>query len=167
MRDVQMQSDIEKFQKIATFLAALAHGAENNLGKGTNAVCMLAGKKFGREAVQQSGKASEPLQALHNLTQALAARGLFWDIEPFSGDDGEFIQQEGNEKKMRLVFRTCMVRNALFLYAHEQKQSLCHMAHGVFAGAMEKMMPGSAVKLEIVQACPNACLKEMIWEEKA
>ena len=162
-----MQNDVEKFQKIAHFLAALAHGAENNLGKGTNSVCTLAGKKFGREAVQHSGEASEPLIALQNLTRALAERGLFWEIEPFAGEDGELIKQEGTEKKMRLVFRTCMVRNALFLYAHEQKQSLCYMAHGVFAGAMEKMMPGCSVKLEIVQACPNACLKEMIWEEKA
>jgi predicted hydrocarbon binding protein len=162
-----METDVEKFQKVARFLAALAHGAENNLGKGSNAVCALAGKKFGREAVQQSGETLEPLQALQNLTQALAARGLFWEIEPFPGEDGELIRQEGKEKRLRLVFRTCIVRNALFLYAHEQKQSLCYMAHGVFAGAMEKMMPGCSVKLEIVQACPNACLKEMIWEEKA
>ncbi len=162
-----MQAEVEKFQKIAYFLAALAHGAENNLGKGVNSVCTLAGKKFGREAVQESGQAAEPLPALENLVKALAERGLFWEIEPVAGDDGQLIHQEGKEKKMRLVFRTCMVRNSLFLYSHEQKQSLCYMAHGVFAGAMEKMMPGCSVKLEIVQACPNACLKEMIWEEKA
>ena len=67
---------------------------------------------------------------------------------------------------MRLVFRTCMVRNALNRYAHEQKQLLCYMSHGVFAGAMEQIMPNTSVKLEIVHAGPNACLKEMIWEEK-
>jgi len=162
-----MQTDAEKFQKIAHFLAALAHGAENNLGKGVNSVCTLAGKKFGREAVQQVVEAHDPEKALESLTHALAERGLFWEIEPFTGGDGQLVKQDGHEKKMRLVFRTCMVRNALFLYAHEQKQSLCYMAHGVFAGAMEKIMPGCSVKLEIVQACPNACLKEMIWEEKA
>ena len=162
-----MHLEVEKFQKVAYFLAALAHGAENNLGKGVNSVCTLAGKKFGREAVQQSAQSTEPLKALECLVKALEERGLFWEIEPFPGDDGQLIHQEGNEKKMRLVFRTCMVRNSLFLYAHEQKQSLCYMAHGVFAGAMEKVMPGCSVKLEIVQACPNACLKEMIWEEKA
>jgi len=162
-----MQTEVEKFQKIAYFLAALAHGAENNLGKGVNSVCALAGKKFGKEAVQHSGASAEPLKALESLTKALQEKGLCWEIEPFPGEDGQLIREEGKEKKMRLVFRTCMVRNSLFLYAHEQKQSLCYMAHGVFAGAMEKMMPGCSVKLEIVQACPNACLKEMIWEEKA
>ncbi len=162
-----MQPEVEKFQKIAYFLAALAHGAENNLGKGVNSVCSLAGKKFGKEATQHSATSTEPLKALEGLNKALAERGLCWEIEPFPGEDGQLVHIEGNVKKMHLVFRTCMVRNALFLYAHEQKQSLCYMAHGVFAGAMEKMMPGCSVKLEIVQACPNACLKEMIWEEKA
>jgi hypothetical protein len=162
-----MQTDVEKFQKIAHFLAALAHGAENNLGHGTNSMCTLAGKKFGKEAVQHSSETSEPLKALEELSRALAGSGLFWEIEPFPNEDGEVVKQEGKEKRMRLVFRTCMVRNALFLYAHDQKQSLCYMAHGVFAGAMEKIMPGTSVKLEIIQACPNACLKEMIWGEKA
>jgi hypothetical protein len=58
-----------------------------------------------------------------------------------------------------------MVRNALFRYAHEQKESLCYMAHGVFAGAMEKVMPSKKVHLEILHAGPNACLKEMILED--
>jgi predicted ArsR family transcriptional regulator len=76
------------------------------------------------------------------------------------------IEEVDGKKKMRLVFRTCMVRNALFRFAHEQKQSLCQMAHGVFAGALEKVMPNTKVHLEILQAGPNACLKELIWEEK-
>jgi hypothetical protein len=75
------------------------------------------------------------------------------------------VREEDGKKRMRLVFGTCMVRNALFRYAHEQKQSLCYMAHGVFAGAMEKVMPGTSVDLEIIHAGPNGCLKEMVWEE--
>lgn len=158
-----MEGELERFQKVSYFLAALAHGAESNLGKGTNSICSMAGKKFGREAVADVAITDDPVKALEILNQALEARGLFWEIEPFQGERTELVEQHGNTRKMRLVFRSCMVRNALFCYAHEQKLSLCHMAHGVFAGAMEKVMPGSAVDLEIVQACPNACLKEMIW----
>jgi hypothetical protein len=40
------------------------------------------------------------------------------------------------------------------------------MAHGVFAGAMERVMPGNSVDLQIIHAGPNACLKEMVWKEK-
>jgi hypothetical protein len=156
--------DLEKFQKASCFLAALTHGAENNLGKASNSVCTLAGKKFGREAVAGSAVSHDPLEAVEILSKALASRGILWDIAPFQGERESLIEQEGSVRKMRLVFRTCMVRNALFRYAHEQKLSLCHMAHGVFAGGMETVMPGNTVKLEIIQACPNACMKEMVWE---
>jgi hypothetical protein len=88
-----------------------------------------------------------------------------WEFEPFQGERETLIEQHGEMRKMRLVFHTCMVRNALFRFAHEQKQSLCQMAHGVFAGAMEKVMPNTVIKLETIQAGPNSCLKEMIWEE--
>jgi len=40
------------------------------------------------------------------------------------------------------------------------------MAHGIFAGAMERVLPGSTVTLEIIQACPECCIEEMIWEDK-
>jgi hypothetical protein len=106
------------------------------------------------------------VKALEILLQSLEKIGIVWEVEPFPEESGEAVRQEGAEKKMRLVFRTCMVRNALFRYAHEQKQSLCHMAHGVFAGAMEKVMPGTTMSLEILRACPNACLKELVWRER-
>jgi predicted hydrocarbon binding protein len=161
-----MNPHLETFQKVSCFLAALAHGAENNLGKGTNSICTLAGKKFGREAVEGVEVATDPLEVLEILKRALAKRGIQWEIEPFLGERSTLIEEVGDTKKMRLVFRTCMVRNALFCYAHDQKLSLCHIAHGVFAGAMEKVLPGCSVDLEIVQACSNACLKEMIWTVK-
>ena len=40
------------------------------------------------------------------------------------------------------------------------------MAHGVFAGAMENIMLGTKVELDIIHAGPNGCLKEMVWEVK-
>lgn len=162
-----MNKELESFQKVSFFLAALAHGAESNLGKGTNSICSLAGKKFGREAVANTETTQDPVKALEILNRALEERGILWEIEPFLGEHTSLVEETGDTKKMRLVFRTCMVRNALFCYAHEQKLSLCHMAHGVFAGAMEQVMPGNSVDLEIVQACPNACLKEMIWTVKS
>jgi hypothetical protein len=127
----------------------------------------MAGKKAGKDAVAGSLTTSDPIQALQILLEALKRAGIMWEVEPFAGANGDPVRLDGSQKKMRLVFRTCMVRNALFRYSHEQKQSLCHMAHGAFAGAMEEIMPGTTVHLEILRACPNACLKELIWQEKA
>jgi hypothetical protein len=162
-----MDPQIKKFHEVAYFVGALAHGAETQLGRSSQSICFLAGKKFGLEAVAASATTSDPVAALAILQEALEQRGIHWEFEPFQGGKEALVEEVDGKKKMRLVFRTCMVRNALFRFAHEQKLSLCQMAHGVFAGALEKVLADSKVQLEILQAGPNACLKEVIWEEKS
>jgi len=159
-----MTDDNAAIHQVSHFLAALAHACETNLGRSSLSLSVLAGKKFGKEAVQAAEQTTDPFKAIEILREALAARGIMWDFEPLEGDKGAVVEEDG-KKKIRLAFHTCMVRNALFRYAHDQKQSLCYMAHGVFAGAMERVMPNATVHLEILHAGPNACLKEMIWEE--
>jgi hypothetical protein len=162
-----MDVELGKIQNVSCFLAALAHGAEQNLGQGSLSVCNLAGKKFGMEAVRDVRQTSDPVEAVEVLRQALASQGIVWAFEPFQGERATMVEPGPHGHSMRLVFRTCMVRCALFRYAHEQKQSLCYMAHGVFAGAMEKVMPNTQVRLEILHAGPNGCLKEMTWEVRS
>ncbi len=160
-----MDEKLDRFQGVAYFLGALAHASEKNLGQSSHSICMLAGKKFGREAVVDVEQTDDPEKAVQLLKAALEKRGIVWDFEPFIGERDELLEKRDGADVMRIVFRTCMVRNALFRYAHEQKESMCYMAHGVFAGAMEKVMPGKKVELEILHAGPNACLKEMILED--
>ncbi|HET6419551.1 MAG TPA: hypothetical protein VFG19_05305 [Geobacteraceae bacterium] len=157
-------NEIGKLHKVAFFAGALAYGAEKNLGQGSLSICYLAGKKFGLEAVDSAGQTEDPVEALEILGEALRRRGIMWDFSPFQGERDALVEKEGGKCRMRLVFHTCLVRNALFRFAHEQKQSLCQMAHGVFAGAMEKVIPNAVVRLETIQAGPNTCLKELIWE---
>ena len=162
-----MSQQLYTLHNVAYFVGALAHGAEQNLGRGSLSICSMAGKKFGQEAVEGERQTDDPEEAVAILRDALARQGIVWDFEPFAGERGSSVETDGTTYKMRLVFRTCMVRNALFRYGHEQKQSLCYMAHGVFAGAMEKVMPGTSVELHILHAGPNCCLKEMVWEVKS
>ena len=159
-----MSRELHTLHNVAYFVGALAHGAEQNLGRASLSICSMAGKKFGQEAVEGVRQTDSPEEAVDILRDALAKQGIVWDFEPFSGERTSSMETEGDTKKMRLVFKTCMVRNALFRYGHEQKQSLCYMAHGVFAGAMENIMPGTKVDLDIIHAGPNGCLKEMVWE---
>jgi len=160
-----MLEKLDHLHGVAYLLGALAHASEKNLGQSSHSICMLAGKKFGREAVEDVEQTTDPEKAVELLSKALKNQGIVWDFEPFKGDHDELIEKRDGTDVMRLVFRTCMVRNALFRYAHEQKESLCYMAHGVFAGAMEKVIPGKKVHIEILHAGPNACLKEMILED--
>ena len=160
-----MAEQNDRLHGVAYLLGALTHASEKNLGQSSHSICMLAGKKFGSEAVENVEQTEDPEKAVELLKTALEKRGIVWDFEPFTGDHEELMEKRDGAEVMRLVFRTCMVRNALFRYAHEQKESMCYMAHGVFAGAMEKVMPGKKVHLEILHAGPNSCLKEMILED--
>ncbi|MEE4273395.1 MAG: hypothetical protein V2I67_17095 [Thermoanaerobaculales bacterium] len=159
-----MSRELHTLHNVAYFVGALAHGAEQNLGRGSLSICSMAGKKFGQEAVEGVRQTDDPEEAVGILKEALAKQGIVWEFEPFAGGHGSSVESDGHANTMRLVFKTCMVRNALFRYGHEQKQSLCYMAHGVFAGAMESIMPGTKVELDIIHAGPNGCLKEMVWE---
>ncbi|MEA3267158.1 MAG: hypothetical protein U9P42_09500 [Candidatus Fermentibacteria bacterium] len=156
---------MDRLHGVAFLIGSLTHAAEKNLGKGSLSSCALAGKKFGQEAVQDTETTQDPIRAIEILSQALKDRGIIWDFTPFPGDSENSVEERDGKQVVRLSFGTCMVRNALFRYAHDQKLSLCYMSHGVFAGAMEKIMPGRKVELEILHAGPNACLKELIVEE--
>jgi len=156
---------MDRLHGIAFLIGSLTHAAEKNLGKGSLAACALAGKKFGQEAVENTETTQDLIKAIEILNQALKDRGIVWDFYPFQGNLENAIEDRDGKQVIRLSFGTCMVRNALFRYAHDQKLSLCYMSHGVFAGAMEKIMPGKKVELEILHAGPNACLKELIVED--
>lgn len=157
---------LTKLHNIAFFVGALASACEKNLGRGSLSICSLAGKKFGKEATSAVEMTRDPVKAIEILKSAIEKKGIVWDFEPFPDKDGEVVKVEDGKKKIRLSFKTCMVRNALFRYSHEQKQSLCYMAHGLFSGAMEKVIPDCRAELEILHAGPNACLKVLILEEK-
>ena len=160
-----MPASIDSLHNVACFVGALASACEKNLGSGSLSICSLAGKKFGASVVEEQTAISDPLVAVECLRKSLLQRGIVWEFEPFAGENSSPVKTENNRRTIRLVFHSCMVRNALFRYGHEQKQSLCYMAHGVFAGALEKILTNTKATLEIIHAGPNGCLKELILEE--
>ena len=160
-----MNTTIEELHNVSCFVGALASASEKNLGQGSLSICTVAGKKFGAAVVENTPTETDPLAAIRLLGEALTRRGIVWEFEPFCGDQTTAVTTEGNKQKIRLVFHSCMVRNALFRYGHEQKLSLCYMSHGVFAGALEKILTGKKATLEIIHAGPNACLKELVLED--
>ncbi len=160
-----MNNSIDTLHDVSCFVGALASASEKNLGQGSLSICALAGKKFGAAVVEETTEENDPLAAIRLLSEALTAKGIVWEFEPFAGAQTNAVTTEGTKQKIRLVFHTCMVRNALFRYGHEQKRSLCYMSHGVFAGALEKILKGKKATLEILHAGPNGCLKELVLED--
>ena len=151
-----------KIQKAMIMMGALAKGTENLQKKASMAVGFMAGKKVGIKSISDVDvqQVNEPLEALKLLSTALLKRGIQWNFTPFKhAHMDSFIEQKDGKQHIYLVFKDCMIRNVLSHYSHAQKESLCIMSHGIFSGALEAIMPGYEVDLEIQHAGPNACYK--------
>ncbi len=153
-----------ELQGLLVVMASLSHGLEQVLGRGAAPVTFRAGRTVGLKTEVKS-KQADPLPALEVLSQELGGRGIVWPFElwkPKSTSD--YVYGKEGKSAVKLVFRNCMVRCALFRYGHEQKQSLCMMNHGLFCGYLQKIT-GKRVELEILHAGENACLKELTWSD--
>jgi hypothetical protein len=152
----------KKIQKAMIFMGALAKGTEKLQKKASTAVGFMAGKKVGLNSISDLnvGQVDEPLEALKLLSTALIKQGIHWNFQPFKhAHMNSFIEHKDGKQHIYLVFKDCMIRNVLFHYSHAQKESLCIMSHGIFSGALEAIMPGYEIDLEIQHAGPNACYK--------
>ncbi len=150
-----------ELQGLLVVMASLSHGLEQVLGRGAETVTFRAGKTVG---LKSGGKDQESdlMAALGKVGQALKANGIEWPFEPWKpAGESSFVYQKDGKQAVKLVFRNCMVRCALFRYGHEQKQSLCMMNHGLFCGYVQKIT-GKRAELDILHAGENACLKELL-----
>jgi predicted hydrocarbon binding protein len=153
----------DEVQGLLVVMASLSHGLEQVLGRGAETVTFRAGKTVGLKSniTQQE---SDILVALGKVGEALKQNGIEWPFEAWKpAADKSFIYEKNGKQAIKLVFRNCMVRCALFRYGHEQKQSLCMMNHGLFCGYVQKIT-GKRAELDILHAGENACLKELLLQ---
>ncbi len=141
-------------------MGALADGTEKLQKQASKAVGFMAGKRVGIRSVLDVQQVDHPIEALKVLSEALFKMGIQWKFKLFKRDHMDaFIEHKDGKQHIYLIFKDCMIRNALFHYGHMQKESLCIMSHGIFSGALEAIMPGYDIQLEIEYAGPNSCYK--------
>lgn len=147
-------------QETMNFMAALSAGIEPILGRGANSMTMSAGRNLGRKFSENAKQTDNLLEAIDEVRTILVSNNCLWDFEPFQlTDQPEMIRiNDKGQKEVLLVFRDCMIRQALLRFGHHQEGSLCNMMYGFFAGALETIM-GKRTTLTIKHAGENACLK--------
>lgn len=147
-------------QETMNFMAALSAGIEPILGRGANSMTMSAGRNLGRKFSEDAKHTDDLMEAIDEVRKILVANSCLWGFEPFQPEgQAELVtRNEEGKAQVLLVFRDCMIRQALFRFGHPQEGSLCNMMYGFFAGALESIM-GKKTTLEIKHAGENACLK--------
>ncbi|WP_136808078.1 hypothetical protein [Desulfosediminicola flagellatus] len=147
-------------QETMNFMAALSAGIEPILGRGANSMTMSAGRNLGRKFSAEATPTTDLLEAINQVREILVSNSCLWEFETFKpkGQAELITRNDQGELQILLVFRDCMIRQALFRFGHPQQGSLCNMMYGFFAGALETIM-GKKTTLEIRHAGENACLK--------
>ncbi len=152
----------DELQGLLVVMASLSHGLEQTLGRGAETVTFRAGRTVGMKGGAAAQAEGDLLVALGKVAEALEASGIEWPFEVWKPKAAASpVYEKDGKQAVKLVFRNCMVRCALFRYGHEQKQSLCMMNHGFFCGYVQKFT-GKRAELDILHAGENACLKELL-----
>ncbi len=148
-------------QETINFLGAVASGIENAIGESANSISYLAGKRLGIKLSENIEQTTDIEEALAVVRKVLIENGCLWHFEPFATHDrAAMVQPCEQGEDIMLVFRDCMIRQALFRFGHNQKGSLCNMMFGFFSGALQNIM-GCDSTLEISHAGENACYKRL------
>lgn len=143
------------------FLGAIASGMEQAVGESANGISYLAGKNLGRRLAEGVEKTDDIEEALAATRAVLLRSNCLWLFESFQPHDrASLVLQTEHGSEVMLVFRDCMIRQALFRFGHAQKGSLCNLMFGFFAGALQHIM-GRESTLEIVHSGENACYKRL------
>jgi predicted hydrocarbon binding protein len=163
---MEVNEQLQRVQGQMVFLASAAHGLEKLLGRGAPSITFRAGRSAGLKVEVQKQETGDLLKALDLVWDEMCRIGMRWAFEPYKkAAEAEMITaDEEGRSQLKLVFRNCMVRSALFRYGHPQKLSLCHMNHGLFCGLLEKIY-GKRANLEIIHAGENACIKLLTVEK--
>jgi len=149
-------------QNAMVFLGSIASGTEQAIGESANSISYLAGVRLGKRLSADAPRTDDVIEALQATRDVLEKSGCLWMFEPFkTHNQMDMIQETENGKEIMLVFRDCMIRQALFRFGHVQKGSLCNMLYGFFSGVLQNIM-GQESSLEIIHAGENACLKKLV-----
>ncbi|MEI7892274.1 MAG: hypothetical protein WCI05_04255 [Myxococcales bacterium] len=154
----ELQRTRETLQETMNFLGAVAAGLEDAVGESAKSITYLAGKNLGHRVCVGARRTNDVEEALVELRRVLKENGCLWTFDRFHSKASRSTSAQEGADEVLLVFRDCMIRQALFSYGHPQKGSLCNMMFGFFAGALETIM-GRTSRLEIKHAGENACLK--------
>ena len=151
-----------ELQQVMTFLGAISSGLEQAVGRGAAGMSFAAGRTLGRQFSESARRTDDVVEALAEVRRVLQANNCLWGFEVFqpAAQAQAVTQAADGAAEVQLVFRDCMIRQALMTYGHPQRGSLCTMMYGFFSGALENIM-GRKAELQIVHAGENACLKRL------
>lgn len=150
-------ASLELLQGMMLFLASIAHGLEEIVGRGAPGVTFRAGRTMALQ-ITVSHRETDLLKSIEAVIEEMEQIGMRWDVELYKKhNEPDYLVPCDDGVEMKLVFRNCMIRSCQFYYGHPQKNSLCMLNHGLFCGLLQKIY-GAWSDYECIHAGENACI---------
>jgi len=144
---VELNPNLEKMEDLKCrmwLLSLFDYSLELLSGDWAKSLCWIAGKKLGNTVdVEKVGSVEEAVKLMDP-----------WKIE---------VLEKVSENEYLVVFRECPIRQTHYTVCTQQGGTLCQVTHGFFTQVMANAL-GKNVKLELIHAGPNACLKRVVIE---
>ncbi len=154
---MERNKPLELVQGSMLFLASIAHGLEELVGRGAPGITFRAGQTIALQS-DIATRETDLLKAIEEVTREMERLGLRWDVEVYKKQsEPEYITEDNGEHLVKLVFGNCMVRSCQFHYGHPQRNSLCLLNHGLFCGLLQKIY-GALSDYEFIHSGENACI---------
>jgi predicted hydrocarbon binding protein len=154
---MQTSEKLKHLQGSMMFLASIANGLEELVGRGAPSVTFRAGRSVGLK-VAVTEMEDDLLKAFDVVRHELLRMGIRWDFETYrKTSEPALMVRVDDETHLRLVFRNCMVRACQFYYGHPQKSSLCMLQHGIFCGILQRVY-GAWADYDPIHSGENACI---------
>ncbi len=149
---------VELVQGNMVFLASIANGMEELIGRGSPSVTFRAGRNVGLQRKIKNKEPGDLLKAIELVQEEITGVGMNWNIEAYKKQsEAAYITEDEDKQLVKLVFRNCLVRSCQFIYGHPQKTSLCMLNHGVFCGLLQQVY-GAFSDYEPTHSGENACI---------
>ncbi len=149
---------VELVQGNMVFLASVANGMEELVGRGAPSITFRAGRNLGLQRKVQSKAPGDLLKAIEVCQKEVLDLGMYWNIEAYKKQsEPDYVTENDENQLVKLVFKNCLVRSCQFIYGHPQKTSLCMLNHGVFCGLLQQIY-GAFSDYEPMHSGENACI---------
>lgn len=162
---MEKKQKLKRLQGSMMFLAAVANGLEELVGRGAPGITFRAGRNAGLK-YKVSAKEPDLIKAFDIVRDALKDLGIHWDFELYKKQTEQNYINEGEDgTEVKVVFTNCMVRSCQFHYGYPQKNSLCMLQHGIMCGLLQKVY-GSWADYDPIHSGENACIGMVIIKQK-
>ncbi len=157
--------NLKRLQGSMMFLAGVANGLDDLVGRGAPGITFRAGISAGLKSKVEKQQ-TDLMTSFDIMRDELKKMGIYWNFKLYKKQsEKDYYTETEDGINMKIIFTDCMVRSCQFHYGYPQKNSLCMLQHGIMCGLLQKVY-GAWTGYNPIHSGENACIGMLIIKNK-